>query len=241
LSLHRVITSWHEGPAATATVVSTAAASAVPTGADAAAAADRHSQANRRVRPSLTTGLGGGGGGAPPREEAFCSLDVISAAQERKMDELADLATKAIEFVQKLTPPSKGWREEMPIWDNNKKKRCMKKWVKDESFCFTWIQAAVDFYAGTIGVPPVVTGVKKKHKKRKRGRGHTRGQTLLSKADGDKRIDYRSTFLLIIASYYCLYSKPLVEDGTDAAHAVLAVLMEPKTLKVVLSTVCIIV
>ena len=86
-------------------------------------------------------------------------------------------------------------------------------------------------------MPPVISGVKKNGKKRKRA-GHTRGQVVLCEDEGPDRIDFQSIFILVVAAHYCLHASPTVEDGTEASHAVLAVLMQPETLKVVLSTVC---
>lgn len=182
------------------------------------------------------------GGETTVSVKQFCAMEIESLSQDRKITELRTLAHQAIDLVtNQLPPPSKGWRAHMPIWKNkNNKKttRGLKSWVKDESFCFTWLQDGVEFYAQTIGAPPVITGTKKKTKKRKRGVGHTRGQHVLSEARGANLIDYKSIFVLVVAAHYCLHARPVVEDGTDASHAVIAVLMEPATLKAVLSTVC---
>ena len=196
------------------------------------------------------TGTGGGAAAASATGplasgKAFCAMKVVSLAQDRKTDELHAAAKAAIATVKKLPTPANGWRGEMPGWlkkgkegDKAHKTRGLKAWVKDPSFCFSWLQQGVDFYSGTIGSPPVETGVKTKSKKRKRAKGHTRGQIVLSKAAANNTIDYKSTFLLVVVAHYCMHAKPVVEDGTDASHAVLAVMLEPETTKVVLSTVC---
>ena len=176
---------------------------------------------------------------------AFNAMEIETLAQERKVDKLQELAAKAIALVKATLVPLKGWRSALPTWVGKgkaaaKKKgwRGLKSWVKDPDLCHSWVQKAVDFYAETIGVPPVITGVKKRKRKRKHSaKGHTRGQVALSH-DTTNSIDYQGTFLLILAAHYCLHAKPTVDDGTDAAHAVIAVMMEPKTKKALLSTVC---
>ena len=201
--------------------------------------------------------------------KVFEALKVASLAQDRKINELRALAQTAIAQVTKITTPSKGWRAHMPVWPGKvdktkkmtktRKKRALKAWVKDQSFCFAWLQAAVEFYACTIGVPPVITGamhichacascmcvmhvchvgVKKKRKSKKRKRsGHTRGQNVLCETTGENHIDFKSIYILVVAANYCLNATPVVDDGTDASHAVMAVIMEPPTLKAILSTV----
>lgn len=96
------------------------------------------------------------------------------------------------------------------------------------------------FYSQTVGRPPVVSGVLTKKKKGKFSKGHTRGQHVLVKAAGPHLSDYKTPFLVVMAVWYCHIAKPGVEEGTDAAHAVLAVMLEDGTCRALLSTVCVI-
>ena len=145
-------------------------------------------------------GEDGGGGSASEDEspskkrrvessaQAFDSLKVVSLAQDRNIEQVRALSLRAIKMVSEIEPPVVGWRKMLPTWIPKKKKkgkitRGLKAWVKDKGLCNTWIHDAINFYTMTIGVPPVITGVKrkKKTKKSKGPRGHTRGQTPLSK------------------------------------------------------------
>ena len=201
-------------------------------------------------KPRRTLAAKGTGTDTASCVKAFDSMQVYSLAQDRKIKQIRALAGKAIDMItKKLKAPSKGWRAHMPIWLKKVKpkkrgSRGLKAWSRDESFCGAWLQEAVEFYGETIGVPPVVTGVRKKVKKKKtkgarlNRRGHTRGQIVLSQAHGSNLIDYRTIFQLVVAAYYVQVASPVVEDGTDASHAVLAVIMEPATFKAILSTVC---
>ena len=84
----------------------------------------------------------------------------------------------------------------------------------------------------------MIAGVLSKKKKSRFTKGCTRGQLTLIRAAGVHARDYLTPFLVIMASYYCHVAKPAVEDGTDAANAVFAVMLEPGTQKQLLSTVC---
>ena len=174
----------------------------------------------------------------------FRAQEIDKLAKARDIKNLRFLAMMAETKLKELPEPSQGWRSKMPLWKarkttDGKQGRGLTEWIKDKSFCHSWLQDAVTFYAETIGMPPVITGVKpiKKTKKRKRS-GHTRGQLFLVQAKGRKHIDFKSVFIIVVAAHYCLKAKPVVEDGTEASNAVLAVLLQPSTLKVVLSTVC---
>lgn len=76
-----------------------------------------------------------------------------------------------------------------------------------------------------------------KAKKSKFTKGCTRGQLALVRAAGPHKRDYLTPFLVVMAVWYCHVARPAVEDGTDAAHAVLAVMLEPSMRKAMLSTV----
>ena len=66
----------------------------------------------------------------------------------------------------------------------------------------------------------------------------TRGQLPLVRCEGNDLMDFRFMMAVVVAAYYCFHSRPPLEDGTDAANAVLAVLLEPQTIKSLVATVC---
>ena len=117
-------------------------------------------------------------------------------------------------------------------------RRGLATWVKDEGFCSVWIQDAADFYTQTIGRVPVVAGVLSKLKgKGKFTKGCTRGQLCLVRAVGSLACDHMIPFVVVMAAFYCHVAKPPVEEGTDAANSVLAVmLLDEGTRKQILST-----
>ena len=89
-------------------------------------------------------------------------------------------------------------------------------------------------YTELVGIPAVVTG--KKSPKKRRKRGHTKGQvTLVEEKNPNKRIDLRLVCLLVVYAQYC--KKLRLEDGTNACKAVLLHLHKEEPFKRILASV----
>ena len=91
-------------------------------------------------------------------------------------------------------------------------------------------------FSRAVGIPPVVTG--KRSPKKRRKRGHTKGQvTLVEERNPNKRIDLRLVCLLVVYAQYCKKLPTPLEDGTNACKAVLLHLHEEEVFKRILASV----
>ena len=179
-------------------------------------------------------------------------------AEQFQLRSLTELAEKTSRRLDELVEPSDGWEAAVPSWagrgearglaewgsrDFKKKRKSQRKW-QSGGLCQMVIQHAITFYLRTIGLPPVVTGVRGKKKKKKNrrrqfgGSGHTRGQKVL--VPEENPVDLCSLFMIVIHAYYCIHLDPPVDDGTDASDAVFFALCGDATRRRLMSSVRII-
>ena len=98
------------------------------------------------------------------------------------------------------------------------------------------IQRGIGKYAEAVGIPAVVTGRKSPKKRRKKG--HTRGQVvLIQEKNPSKRIDLRMVCLIVVWAEYCKALPTPLEDGTNAVNAVLLHLLQDEVFKRILASV----
>ena len=178
---------------------------------------------------------------------------MLQLARGYEIAALQEQARRAFSRVSEIEDSSAhDWAAEMPTWRTRTKRRGLLGWGETRkgadkdtvvqakgaitTVCRAPIMKALDYYFIKIGVPPVIAG-------ESRRKAIAAGRYFPQPGDRKKKkalvplqpprtpINLLEQCLLTVASAYNLYLDPVVEDGTDASVAVLALLRTPAATK----------